>query len=245
MEITGKYDYKVFFTVAGIMGLIGVLGGVADIGISIVMGGADISTLPKDAIGRFAMFHTSAFAGLYSLDLLNVCMSLVTLPFFLGIALAQREHKQASAILAFTVAVIGATVFASNNVALPMLSLSKEYFVATDDARRQAIMAAGEALLSRGAHGSPGAFPGFILSTLSSLLFAFLMLRTKVFSKPVAILGIAGSSIMIFYLIVVTFMPGLERIAMFVVMFSGLSSLAWMVLVSLRLIKIGRNLGKA
>lgn len=245
MEIAKKNDYRVFFMLAGVMGLIGVLGGVADIGISTIVGGADISTLPKDAAGRFAMFQGSTFAGLYGLDLLNVCMSVVTLPFFLGIAMAQREGKPVSAIFAFTIAVIGATVFAANNVALPMLGLSKEYFAATDEARRQAIAAAGEALLARGAHGSPGAFPGFILSSLASLLFATLMLGNKIFSKPVAILGIIGSTIMIMYLIVVTFMPGLERIAMFVVMFGGIATLVWMVLVSLRLLKLGRNFEKA
>ena len=92
-----------------------------------------------------------------------------------------------------------------------------------------------------GAHGSPGAFPGFVLSSLASLLFSILMLVGGLFAKPVAILGIAGSSIMILYLIVVTFLPGMEHAAMFIVMFGGLATLCWLVIASIRLIGLGRG----
>ncbi|OHD20683.1 MAG: hypothetical protein A2Y38_15355 [Spirochaetes bacterium GWB1_59_5] len=241
MELTGKKNFRTFFAFAGIMGLVGVLGGLADIGISSVLGGADISTLPKEAVGRFAIYHASALEGLYKMDLLNVCMSLLTVPFFLGLAFAHRDQRPAFAMFTFSVAVIGTAVFVTNNAALPMLSLTRDYYAAADEARRQTIAAAGEALLSRGAHGSPGAFPGFVLSSFSSLLFSFLMLGGGIFAKPVALLGIVGNSIMILYLIVVTFLPDMERVAMFIVMIGGLAMMAWLVIGSIRLIALGRN----
>lgn len=245
MELAGKKDFRMFFAFAGIMGLVGVLGGLADIGISAVLGGADISALPKEAVGRFALYRSNTATGLYTMDLLNVCTSLITLPFFLGIGLAHRDRRPAFAALALGIAVIGTAVFVANNAALPMFSLAREYYATADEARRQAMAAAGEALLSRGAHGSPGAFPGFALSSFSSLVFSFLMFGGGAFTKPVAILGIVGNSILIAYLMVVTFMPGMERVAMFVVMTGGLATMSWLVLCSIRLIAMGRNNGKA
>jgi hypothetical protein len=201
MEISEKKDFGAFLAFGAIMGFVAILGGLSDIGLSAVLGGADISTLPKDAIG-----------------------------------LAHREKRPAFALLAISMAAIGTAVFVAGNAALPMLGLAGKYYAAADEAGRQALAAAGEALLSRGAHGSPGAFPGFVLSSLSSLLFSCLMLGGGVFGKPVAILGIAGSSIMILYLIAVTFMPGLEHAAMLIVMFGGLATMAWLIIASIRLI---------
>jgi hypothetical protein len=245
MQEYEKKDFGAFLILGGIMGLVGVFGGLADIGLSAALGGADISTLPKDAIGRFAISHRSALEGLYKLDLLNVCISLATLPFFLAIALAHRERRPAFALLAFAIAAIGTAVFAAGNSALPMLDLSVKYYASTDDIRRQALAAAGEALLATGAHGSRGAFPGFALSSLASLLFSLVMSGGRVFSRTAAILGIAGSSILILYLIAVTFMPGLEPLAMLIAMAGGLATMGWLVLASIRLIGLGRTHEKA
>lgn len=239
MEISEKRDFGAFLAFGAVMGFVAVLGGLSDIGLSAVLGGADISGLPKDALGRFASFHANPLVGLYQLDLLNVCVSLATLPFFLALGLAHLERRPAFSVFALSMAVIGTAVFVAGNVALPMLGLAGKYYAAADEAGRRAIEAAGEALLSRGAHGSPGVFPGFFLSSLSSLLFSFLMLGGGVFGKPVAMLGVAGSSIMILYLIVVTFMPGMERVAMYVVMFGGLATMLWLVTTSLRLLGLG------
>jgi hypothetical protein len=244
MEISEKKDFGAFLVFGAIMGLVAVLGGLSDIALSAVLGGADISTLPKDALGRFASFHANPFVGLYQLDLLNVCVSLASLPFFLALGLAHRERRPALALFALSMTAIGTAVFVAGNAALPMLDLAGKYYSAADEAGRQAIAAAGEALLSRGAHGSPGVFPGFVLSSLSSLLFSFLMLGGGVFGKPVAILGVAGNSIMILYLIAVTFTPGMEHVAMFIVMFGGLATMAWLIIASIRLFGLEMNHAK-
>jgi hypothetical protein len=240
MEISENKDFGAFLAFGAIMGFVAVLGGLSDIGLSAILGGADISALPKDALGRFASFHANPFVGLYQLDLLNVCITLLTLPFFLALGLAHREGRPAFALFAISIAAIGTAVFVAGNAALPMLDLSAKYYAAAETGR-QAIAAAGEALLSRGAHGSPGAFPGFVLSSLSSLLFSLLMLGGGIFGKPLAILGLAGSSTMILYLTVVAFMPGLEHVAMFIVMFGGLATMAWMISASIRLIGLWRK----
>jgi hypothetical protein len=179
--------------------------------------------------------------GLYQLDLLNVCITLLTLPFFLAIGLAHREGRPAFALFAISIAAIGTAVFVAGNAALPMLDLSAKYYAATDESRRQMLAAAGEALLAKGVHGGPGVFPGFILSALTSLLFSLLMLGGKVFSKPIAILGLVGNAIMLLYLVMVTFVPGGERTAMFIVMFGGLATIAWMLSASVRLIGLWRS----
>jgi len=239
MDISEKKDFGAFLVFGGVMGFVGVLGALSDIGLSSVLGGADISALPRDAVGRFASFHADPLVGLYQLDLLNVCMALVSLPFFLALGLAHRRSRPAFALFAVTMTAVGTTVFVAGNAALPMLGLAGKYYAAADGPGRQVIAAAGEALLSRGAHGSPGAFPGFILSSISSLVFSILMRGGGVFGRGVGLLGIAGSSILILYLIVVTFMPGTEHVAMYIAMVGGLATMAWLVTASIRLIGLG------
>ena len=63
MEISEKKDFGAFMVFGAIMGLVAVLGALSDIALSAVLGGADISTLPKDALGRFASFHANPLAG--------------------------------------------------------------------------------------------------------------------------------------------------------------------------------------
>ena len=47
---------------------------------------------------------------------------------------------------------------------------------------------------------------------------------------------------MILYLIAVTFVPGMEHAAMFIVMFGGfLATMAWLIIASIRLFGLGMN----
>ena len=143
MEVSEKNDFGAFLVFGAVMGFVAVLGALSDIGLSSVLGGADISALPRDALGRFASFHVDPLVGLYRLDLLNDCIALASLPFFLALGLAHRRSRPASALFAVTMAAVGTTVFVAGNAALPMLGLAGKYYAAADEPGRQAIAAAG------------------------------------------------------------------------------------------------------
>jgi drug/metabolite transporter superfamily protein YnfA len=69
---------------------------------------------------------------------------------------------------------------------------------------------------------------------------SFVMLCGKVFSKTNSWLGIAGSTLLVIYLILVTFTQG-KNMATILAMPGGLMSMAWMILFTIKLFKLSRS----
>lgn len=58
-----------------------------------------------------------------------------------------------------------------------------------------------------GAHGSPGAFLGFLLPVVGGVIISTVMLTGKIFSRASAYTGIFGGVFLLVYLVLVTFVP--------------------------------------
>ena len=237
-ESTEK-QWKSIYMLGCITTLLIVIGSLLDIIISFALGG-DLSTIPKTAIDRFSQFHSNWLLGLYNLDMLNLITTILMIPTYLALYVAHRWVNIAYVKLALFIFIIGTAVFITNNTALPMLELSKNYFTSTTDAQKTLLAAAGESMLARGAHGSPGAFLGFILSSIASIVMSFGMLKGKIFSKATAYIGILGGTLLLIYLILVTFVPDVETMAMMIATPGGLLSMAWLIMIAIRLFKLGR-----
>lgn len=208
-----------------------------DIGLTMVPGwGAE--TPPADAAAWFAQFSANPWLGVRNLDLLNVTVSVISLPLYLAITGAHRRTNLGVTLIALLLVAVGTTVFAASNAALPMLELSRRFDVASSPEQRLVLQAAGEALLSRGAHGSLGAFPGFFISEVGTLLAAFSMLRGGVFGRVTAWMGVAGSVALIGYSVAMTFVPGAETLMMAIAAPGGLMMMAWNVLVARTLFRL-------
>ena len=203
----------------------------------------NLTTLPQTAVERFAEFQGSMLMGLYHLDFLNAVNTLVMVPVTLALLFVHRKKGLLPAAFAASLSLIGTAVFLSANAALPMLELSGRYHAASDDAQRVVLAGAGEALLAKGAHGSLGAFPGFFLLTLATFSMAVVLLNGKVFTKRVAYLGILGNALLLVYLLLVTFVPSLQGIAVIMAAPGGIMALVWLLFVGMRLIRMGREAG--
>jgi hypothetical protein len=120
-----------------------------------------------------------------------------------------------------------------------MLDLSRKYYAVTDETQKNLIAAAGESLIVRGEHGSLGVFIGFTLTSLSSIGVSLIMLRGRIFGKLASFFGILGNSCLFLYVILVTFVPEIKNIAVMVAAPGGLLALAWILLISITLMKLG------
>lgn len=197
----------------------------------------NLSELPQTALERFSEFQQNSLLGLYHLDLLNVIISIVMVPLYFSLFAVHRKTSLPYAAIVLIIAFIGTTVFVSTNTALPILELSNKYFAAGDETQRTIIAAAGESLIARGEHGSPGVFIGFTLSTLSSILMSFVMLNGKVFKKIVAYFGIIGNISLLTYILLVTFVPSIGSIAAAIAAPGGLAALVWLFMIGIKLLK--------
>ena len=237
---SAEKQWKSIYMLACLTTILVIIGSLLDIFISFTLGG-DLSGLPITAVDRFSQFHNNWLLGLYNLDMLNLVTTIFMIPTYLAIYVAHRRGNIAYVKLAMMIFVIGTTVFITNNTALPMLELSKSYFASSNETQRILFAAAGESMLARGAHGSPGAFLGFALSSMASIVMSVGMLKGGIFSKATAYVGISGGILLLGYLILVTFAPEVKTVAMIVATPGGLFSIAWLIMVAVKLFQLWRN----
>ena len=233
------HQWKSMYTLGGIAAILSLIAVVLDIFIGSATGG-NLSELPQTAVERFAQFQQNTWLGLYNLDLLNTVNQLISIPVYLALYAALRKTNKPYVLLALIIFLLGTAIFVSNNTALPMLELSRKYDLA-DEPKKNLLAAAGEAVLVRGEHGSLGVFFSFLLSTLSVLIFSFVMLQGNMFRKANAYIGILGNVLMLIYVVLVTFAPTAKNMAMTFAMSGGLLLLAWMVMLTIRLFRLGTS----
>lgn len=243
-QLSGKVEpekqWKRIYLLGGITTVIVLAGAFLDVAIGSITGG-NLSALPQTATDRFAQFHNNAFMGFYNLDLLNITNQIILIPAFFALYAAHRNTGKAYGLLSLVIFLFGSVILVANNTALPMYELSHRYFATTIESRKALYAAAGEAMLARGAHGSPGVFIGFFIPNIANLIMAIVMLRGGVFSKVNAWVGIAGSILIMLYVVLVNFVPGIESMATAFAMPGGLLLMAWMIMFAIRLIKLSRE----
>ncbi len=233
-------QWKKIYIIGGIAAIIVFSGTLFDI----IFGSATSSnllTLPHTAVERFAELQQNWFLGLYRLDFVNVIVTLLTIPVYFGLFAIHRKRCLPYASLALIVSLVGITIFVTANNALAMLDLSNSYYHATTTAQKLLFEGAGETLLIQGTHGSFGVFLGFFMSTIASIGFAIVMLFGGVFKKGISYLGIIGYTLLLVYIILVTFIPSLQEIATIIAAPGGIMAMIWLLLVGIKFIKIGKT----
>lgn len=234
---TGRAKRDGALVFGGIAALLVAALSLGDVAVGAMTGG-NLEALPRTAAERYAQLASSPLLGLYNLDLLNLATTLLFLPALYAVYVVLREKGSKLAGLGWGLALVGAAVFAAGNPALPMLGLSRNYHAASDQAQLTALSAAGEAILGRGAHGSPGVFPSFLLPVVANLHLSLSMLKGRRFPPAVAWLGLGGNALLAVYLVLVTFAPGVATVATAVAAPGGLMSIAWMLTVGFRLLEL-------
>lgn len=235
--VTTDSSWRDIYVVGGIAALLALAGTLTDIAITMIPGW-EASTVPATIQARFTQFQINPLLGLRNLDLLNITISAIGIPMYLALYGAHRRVSQAYAALALIVVLAGTVVFITSNAALPMLELSKQYSVASTDAQRLTLEAAGAALLARGAHGSPGAFMGFFLSSIGTLLMGLVMLKGRVFTPGTSWVGIVGITLLIIYIIGSTFVPESGAPMMAIALPGGVLLMVWNVMVAKKLFQL-------
>src|SRR6266542_1399554 len=159
--------WKGLYRIGGMATLCTLLVGLVEIGITFLPGG---NTPCETVFDWFALFQNNSFMGLRNLGLLNILFNALAIPTFFALFGAHRKTSQTLAALAMIVSFIGVAVFYATNRAFAMLDLSNQYALATTEAQRAILAAAGQAMLSVGQSHTPGTFIAFFFSEFAGLL---------------------------------------------------------------------------
>ena len=153
----------------------------------IVLGGQ-----PTTAAEAFRLLEENKLVGLLRLDLPTVLVLPLYYLVFLGLFAALRRTDLANATISTALAFVGVTLIVATPTALPMVALSEKYANATTEAARAQFLSAGEAILATDIWHGTGAFVGGILLQTGAVLISVVMLRSSVFGKAVAYIGIVA-----------------------------------------------------
>lgn len=193
---------------------------------------------PATAVEAFTLLHKNKILGLLRLDLPTVMAMPLYYLVFLGLFAALRKADRAYATLSAAVAFVGVTLVISPPTALSMIPLSEKYAAATTEAVRLQMQAAGEALMAADMWHGTGAFMGGLLLQSAAVLVSVVMLRSTVFSKTIAWVGIVTHGLDLAHIIVGPFLPVGGIVLMAV---AGPLYLVWFPLIARRLVQLGRS----
>ncbi len=197
--------------------------------------------LPSTVIGYFTLFQSNRLIGLIDLYLLEIPVYALFVPLFLALYAALRRANESYMALATTLAIIGIAVFLATNNPFSMLSLSDQYAAATTDAQRSQFLAAGQAMLANTNQRAVEGFNmGFFLVSVAGLIVSAVMLRSNIFSKVTAYVGILANALSLADYFRLAFVPAAVLLLLFLAMASCLLLLIWYTLIARRLYQLGR-----
>jgi hypothetical protein len=182
-----------------------------------------LSPPPTAVAGYFALFQANPLLGLLDLDLLLTLDYVVMIPFYLALFVLLRRREPSLALLALTLGLFSlALFFVSREATFSMWQLSTQYAVA-DEAGRAALLASGQTLLTLYNGGTFGL--SYLLGAASTLLFSFAMLRTLLFGRAAAVVGLVTGVTMLVP-------PNTGGVGLVVAMLSLIPTAVWLVLLA-------------
>jgi len=208
-----SHRWSLVYRAGGIACIIAAILIIIDIIISLAYGISSNSTSETAAVW-FGLLRDNVMMGLYGLDFLNLIYQIVFIFIFFAIYAAHRHSKTGGdAHLSIILFVVGTAVYLSCNTALPMLDLSWKYANALSETQKLTYLAAGEAVIAKGATGSAGALVGIILPAIAGMLISRVMFKGGVFNKITSVSGYAGNLLIIIYIFIATLFPHYGQIA--------------------------------
>jgi hypothetical protein len=190
-----------------------------------------VSPPPDTIIGWFNLFQTNKLIGLLDLDLLLIVDQALAILIFLALYIALRRVNESFMAIGIAFGLISAALFIASNPAFAMLSLSDQYAAAATDAQRTVFLAAGQAML---ATWQGSAFQvSYLLGSVAPILISAVMLRSKLFSKATAYLGILANVIALGLYV--------PKIGVYISVFSVVFLWVWYILIARRLFQLGQT----
>jgi hypothetical protein len=182
----------------------------------------------------FELLTDNPLLGLMSLDLGFVVVTALMIPLMTALTVALYRTRPALVVLAGALFFVGVAAFFGTNPSIEMLSLSDRYVEAQSAAERLVLAGAGEGLMA--SFDGTAFHVNYVLGQLAGIGLGFVMLRSPLFGRRIALVMIAGNAI--------GFGLYLPVVGLAVSALSGLVLWVWMVMVARRLLQLSAPLGR-
>ena len=208
--------------------------------------GAGPTIAPDGAAEWFGLLQSHPLIGLVMLNVLDLVNYALLALILLALYGALRRVNEGVSTIALASGLVGTAVAFASNQALAMLSLSRQYAATTNDAERTMLLAAAKALLvidnPDGLQPSTGATISLLLVTLASVMMAVVMLRSGIFGRATAYVGLIAEGAQLAFFVVIAAAPALAALPPSV---AGLFRLVWYLMIGRRLLQLAREPSRA
>ena len=222
------------YRVGGAAAFLAAVLALAQITIEVIGVGVMGVPVPTSVDGWFALLRSYPLLGLTELTMFQIPVFVLLVPVLLAVSAANRPNRGLT-LVALALALVGIAVYLASNTVFSMLSLSGQYAAATTDAQKTSLLAAGQAMLA--IYEGVGVDVGLVLVLVAVLMISVLMLRSSVFGRMTAYIGILAGAITMSYYISAAFTPA----AIFLLEGAGLFLVVWVILVGRRLYQLGSH----
>ncbi|MFZ5940897.1 MAG: DUF4386 family protein [Bacteroidota bacterium] len=173
------------------------------------------------------LIYTNRLAGLLSLDILYTVAVVFTLPLIIALFELLKKDDHSISLLALVFGITGTVLLLTARPYSGMLAISESYHAAASDTDKIFLQTLSDITMEQ-FNGTMYKFH-LLFGDISFLLFAILMLRTRSFSRPAAVLGIITNAI--------AFGMFIPVIGPFIGLFFLLGFIPWLILISLSLFR--------
>lgn len=189
---------------------------------------------PDSAESWFSLLQENRIAGLLLLSFPTFFGTILYTLTFLSLHNLLKPVNAAFALLALTFAAVGLTILLATHMGYPIVNLFHRYAITTEEEQRNLFLAVAEARIVATA---TGANIGGLLAEGALVIFSFLMLRSDVFSRGTAYLGIFGHGLDLIRIFMnLVFLP--EEIGAILLVIGGLPQFIWLILISRKYFRI-------
>jgi hypothetical protein len=191
---------------------------------------------PATALEWFALLEGNKVVGLILLGIVDLINYVLVGLIFLAVFGALRKVNEIAMGLAIILSMISLSVYFASNQALSYLYLSQQFQAATSDTQRSIYLGAGEALLAN-IQGT-GWYISLFLIYLAGLLISVVMLKSNIFNKATAWVGILANSFGLLLFPALIFAPAIIWLPPSL---SAPFRVTWYVLIAGKLFQLGKG----
>jgi hypothetical protein len=199
-------------------------------------------TPPSTVPAWFTLLQSDPLVGLTWLNMFDLVNYALVGVMFLALFVTLRRVNRSVMIGATALGLIGIAIYFASNQALALLSLSHQYAAATTAVQRSMLLVDGEALLAINQFSSPGRYLSLLFIAVAGLLASIIMLRSNVFNRATAYVGMLAAILDLAYCLAIVLLPAVdgELIGVCFIPVAGLCLMIWHVLIGQRLYRQGR-----
>jgi hypothetical protein len=140
------------------------------------------------ALDWFALFDAHRSLALLHLDALMLVDYVLILMLFLALWVALRRARPVTTLVAIVFTAVSCAVYFASNPAFTLMSLADQYAVTNSVVERSELLAAAQGALAV-YHGTPFDV-AYVLGAIAGLLMCSAMIRTGIFDRKTAYIGL-------------------------------------------------------